>query len=68
MMDDESNQGRMIDEIDQDDDVVLKEDKEVTDAEEDKVDGSAQIQGRQVESQAKIYKIDMDHANKVLSI
>nr|GFC39098.1 hypothetical protein [Tanacetum cinerariifolium] len=66
----------MIAEMDQDDVVVLeddkKEDREVADAvkdvEEAKVDESAQDQGRQAESQAKIYKIDMDHANKVLSM
>nr|GEX23165.1 hypothetical protein [Tanacetum cinerariifolium] len=76
VMDDESNQRRMIVEMDQDDAVVLKDDKEenkevadaVKDAEEAKVDESAQVQGRQAESQAKIYKIDMDHANKVLSM
>nr|GEV93371.1 putative ribonuclease H-like domain-containing protein [Tanacetum cinerariifolium] len=72
MMDDESNQGRMIAEMDQDDVVVLKDDKDVADAvkdvEKDKVDESAKDQGRQAESQAKIYKIDMDHANKVLSM
>nr|GEY36350.1 putative ribonuclease H-like domain-containing protein [Tanacetum cinerariifolium] len=44
MMDDESNQGRMIDVMDKDDD------------------------GRQAESQAEIYQIDMDHASKVLSM
>nr|GEW34883.1 hypothetical protein [Tanacetum cinerariifolium] len=60
VMDDESNQGRMIAEMDQD------EDKEVDDAEEHKVDGSAQDQRRQAKSQAEIYKIDMDHANKKL--
>nr|GEZ22870.1 hypothetical protein [Tanacetum cinerariifolium] len=38
------------------------------DVKEAKVDESAQDQGRQAESQAKIYKIDMDHANKVLSM
>nr|GEV17052.1 hypothetical protein [Tanacetum cinerariifolium] len=69
VMDDESNQERMIDEMDKDDVVVLmdkrKEDKKV---EEAKVDESAQVQGRQAESQAKIYKIDMDHALKVLSM
>nr|GFD26489.1 hypothetical protein [Tanacetum cinerariifolium] len=69
MMNDESNQGRMIVEIDKDDAVVLvdenEEDKKV---EEAMVDESAQVQGRQAESQAKIYKIDMDHANKVLSM
>nr|GFD60290.1 hypothetical protein [Tanacetum cinerariifolium] len=36
--------------------------------EEAKVDESAQVQRRQAESQAKIYKIDMDHASKVLSM
>nr|GFA05108.1 hypothetical protein [Tanacetum cinerariifolium] len=43
VMDDTSNQERMINEMDQDDAVVLKDDKEeykeVADAEEDKVDG-----------------------------
>nr|GEV91192.1 hypothetical protein [Tanacetum cinerariifolium] len=56
--------------------IVLKDDKEkdreVADAnkdvEEAKVDKSAQDQRRQAESQAKIYKIVMDHANKVLSM
>nr|GEW41851.1 hypothetical protein [Tanacetum cinerariifolium] len=60
----------------QDDAVVLEDDKEedwevvdaVKDVKEAKVDESAQDQGRQAESQAKIYKIDMDHANKVLSM
>nr|GEW09018.1 hypothetical protein [Tanacetum cinerariifolium] len=76
VMDDESNQGRMIAEMDQDDVVVLEDDKEedkdvadtVKDVEEAKVDESAQDRGRQVESQAKIYMIDMDHANKFLSM
>nr|GEY78455.1 hypothetical protein [Tanacetum cinerariifolium] len=44
VMDDVSNQGRMIAEMDQDAD------------------------GRNAESQAEIYKIDLKHANKVLSI
>nr|GEU41477.1 hypothetical protein [Tanacetum cinerariifolium] len=60
---------RMIDDMDKDDAVVLmdekEEDKKVKKA---KVDESAQVQGRQAESQAKIYKIDMDHASKVLII
>nr|GEU84180.1 hypothetical protein [Tanacetum cinerariifolium] len=75
VMDDESNQGRMIAEMDQDDVVVLKDDteyKEVADAVKDvekaKVDESAQDQGRQAESQDEIYMIDMDHANNVLSM
>nr|GEX87689.1 retrovirus-related Pol polyprotein from transposon TNT 1-94 [Tanacetum cinerariifolium] len=72
MMDDVSNQGRMIADMDADADVVLEEAKEVVDdakADQDaKVDESVDIQGRQEESQAEIYKIDLDHANKVLSI
>nr|GEX99198.1 putative ribonuclease H-like domain-containing protein [Tanacetum cinerariifolium] len=61
----------------QKDDVVVleddkKEDREVADAvkdvEEAKVDESAQYQGKQAESQAEIYKIDRDYANKVLSM
>nr|GEY26550.1 hypothetical protein [Tanacetum cinerariifolium] len=76
VLDDESNQGRIIAEMDQNDAVVLEDDKEkdrevanaIKDVEEAKVDKSAQDQGRQAESQAKIYKIDMDHANKVLSM
>nr|GEV04339.1 putative ribonuclease H-like domain-containing protein [Tanacetum cinerariifolium] len=68
--------GMMIAEMDQDDVVVLEDAKEedrevanvVKDVKEAKVDESAQDQGRTVESQAEIYKIDMDHANKVLSI
>nr|GEY27081.1 hypothetical protein [Tanacetum cinerariifolium] len=76
VMDGESNQERMIAEMDQDDAIVLEDDKEedkdvvnvVKDVVKAKVDGSAQVQGRQAESQAKIYKIDMDYANKVLSM
>nr|GEW64486.1 putative ribonuclease H-like domain-containing protein [Tanacetum cinerariifolium] len=73
VMDDVSNQGRMIAEMDQDADIVLEDDKDVADdkevADEDaKVDESVDIQGRQAESQAEIYKIDLDHANKVLSM
>nr|GEU52866.1 putative ribonuclease H-like domain-containing protein [Tanacetum cinerariifolium] len=76
VMDDESNQGRMIAKMDQDDAVVLRDDKEedkevanpVKDVKEAKADESAQDQGRQAESQAKTYKIDMDNANKVLSM
>nr|GFC96470.1 hypothetical protein [Tanacetum cinerariifolium] len=62
----------MIAEMDADTDVVLEEAKEVAaDAKADqdaKVDESVNIQGRQAESQAEIYKIDLDHANKVLSM
>nr|GEV88320.1 putative ribonuclease H-like domain-containing protein [Tanacetum cinerariifolium] len=71
VMDDVSNQGRMIADIDADDDVVLEEAKEVVD--DDKVDEdadvqvNADIQGRTAKSQAKIYKIDLDHANKLIT-
>nr|GEZ36132.1 hypothetical protein [Tanacetum cinerariifolium] len=59
-----------------DDVIVLEDDKEedrevvdaVKDVKEAKVDESAQDQGRTAESQAEIYKIDLDHANKVLSM
>nr|GFD16958.1 hypothetical protein [Tanacetum cinerariifolium] len=63
------NMGRIIDEMDMDDVISLMDDKE-----EDKKDDKAkvveddQVQGRQAESQAKIYKTDMDHALKVLSM
>nr|GEZ27229.1 hypothetical protein [Tanacetum cinerariifolium] len=67
-MDDASNQGRMIDDLDKDDVVTLMDDKEDDKKEEEaKVVEDDQVQGRQAESQAKIYKINMDHASKVLS-
>nr|GEV29104.1 Gag-Pol polyprotein [Tanacetum cinerariifolium] len=72
VMDDVSNQERMIAEMDQDADVVLEDDKEVVDdakSDQDaKVDESVDIHGRKAESQAEIYKIDLEHANKVLSM
>nr|GEU98373.1 hypothetical protein [Tanacetum cinerariifolium] len=72
VMDDVSNQGRMIAAIDADADVVLEEAKYVAEDAKDGQDADVQvnvdIQGRTAESQAKIYKIDIDHANKVLSM
>nr|GEX22927.1 putative ribonuclease H-like domain-containing protein [Tanacetum cinerariifolium] len=71
VMDDVSNQKRMIAKMDQDVDVVLEDDKEVADDVKDVLDDieeSAQDQGRKAESQAKIYKIALEHANKVLSM
>nr|GEU45247.1 hypothetical protein [Tanacetum cinerariifolium] len=65
VMDDASNQGRIIDEMDKDDAVALMDDKEEEKKEEEaKVVEDDQVQGRQ----AKIYKIDIDHASKVLSM
>nr|GEV68637.1 hypothetical protein [Tanacetum cinerariifolium] len=66
-MDDVSNQERMIVDMDADADVDTDEAKEVVDMVKD-VQESAQDQGRTTESQAEIYKIDLDHANKVLSM
>nr|GEU80242.1 hypothetical protein [Tanacetum cinerariifolium] len=73
VIDDESNQGRMVAEVDADANVVLEDvkedDKEVADAVKDvHVEESSQDQGRTAESQAEIYKINLDHANTVLSI
>nr|GFD07847.1 hypothetical protein [Tanacetum cinerariifolium] len=65
----EKRNKRMIAEMDKDDVVVLMDDKEEDkNVKKAKVDESAQDQERQAKSQAKIYKIDMDHANKVLSM
>nr|GEZ79874.1 hypothetical protein [Tanacetum cinerariifolium] len=73
VMGDVSNQERMIAEVDANADVVLDDDKAVFDEAKEvtkdaKVDDSADIQGRTAESQAEICKIDLDHANKVLSM
>nr|GFA95856.1 hypothetical protein [Tanacetum cinerariifolium] len=66
IMEDVSNQGRMIDELDRDEGVVLIcEKEEEKKAEEVKdITGDAQVEGRK----AEIYQIDMDHAAKVLSM
>nr|GEZ58919.1 hypothetical protein [Tanacetum cinerariifolium] len=66
---DASNQVRIIDAMDKDDVVALMDDKEKDKKEEEaKVVEDDQVQGRQAESQAEIYKINMDHASKVLSM
>nr|GEX10467.1 hypothetical protein [Tanacetum cinerariifolium] len=65
VMEDASNQGRMIDDLDKDDVVALMNDKKAEKkAEEAKVTGDDQVKERQ----AEIYHIDMDHASKVLSM
>nr|GEU44960.1 hypothetical protein [Tanacetum cinerariifolium] len=63
VMEDVSNQGRMIDELDKDEGAVLMNEKEETKEVKD-ITGDAQVKGRQ----ADIYQIDMDHAAKVLSM
>nr|GEX02617.1 hypothetical protein [Tanacetum cinerariifolium] len=67
-MDDISKQGRMIADMDADVDVILEDAKEVVVEKSVDVDESVDVQGRKAESQAQIYQIDLDHANKVLSI
>nr|GEZ35400.1 hypothetical protein [Tanacetum cinerariifolium]GEZ35674.1 hypothetical protein [Tanacetum cinerariifolium] len=60
-------EGRIIDELDKNDAVALMDDKEEDKKEEEaKVVEDYQVQGRQAKSQAEIYKIDIDHASKVL--
>nr|GEW11234.1 hypothetical protein [Tanacetum cinerariifolium] len=67
-----TSQERMVVDMDANADVVLEETKDVAaDAKDDQdadVQDNADIQGRTAESQAKIYKINLNHANKVLSM
>nr|GEX06717.1 putative ribonuclease H-like domain-containing protein [Tanacetum cinerariifolium] len=58
---------RMIADMDTDVDVSLEDAKEVVEKSAD-VDESADAQGRKADSQAQIYQIDLEHANKVLSM
>nr|GEW96202.1 RNA-directed DNA polymerase, eukaryota [Tanacetum cinerariifolium] len=66
VLEDVSNQGRMIDELDRDEGVALmsekEEEKKTIEVKDIAVDD--QVKG----SQAKIYQIDMDHPSKVLSM
>nr|GEY03382.1 hypothetical protein [Tanacetum cinerariifolium] len=65
LMEDVSNQGRIIDELDRDEGIELmgeKEEKKKDIANDD------QVEGRHAEIQAEIYQIGMDHAIKVLSM
>nr|GEV19038.1 putative ribonuclease H-like domain-containing protein [Tanacetum cinerariifolium] len=54
--------------IDTSDDTVMDDDvaADAKDGQDADIDESADIQGRTAESQAQIYKIDLDHANKML--
>nr|GEX04023.1 hypothetical protein [Tanacetum cinerariifolium] len=64
--------GEIIANMDADEDVTLKDvavvAKEVEVEKAAKVEKSADVQGRQAESQAQIYKIDLEHADTVLSM
>nr|GFA20122.1 hypothetical protein [Tanacetum cinerariifolium] len=65
IMEDVSNQGRMIDELDKDEGAVLMSENEEKETEEvQDITGNAQVEGRQ----AEIFQINMDHAVKVLSM
>nr|GEU89588.1 copia protein [Tanacetum cinerariifolium] len=61
-----TSQGRIIANMDADKDVTLKDvvTKDVQDAE---IEESSKVQGTKAESQARIYQIDLEHANKRLS-
>nr|GEV66652.1 putative ribonuclease H-like domain-containing protein [Tanacetum cinerariifolium] len=63
IIEDVSNQGRMIDELDKDEGATLMNEKEETEEVKD-ITGDVKVEGRL----AEIYQIDMDHAAKVLSM
>nr|GEV15785.1 hypothetical protein [Tanacetum cinerariifolium] len=57
--------GRIIADMDADNDVTLKDVAAVTKDDQDvEMEESADVQGRQAKSQAKIYQIDLEHADK----
>nr|GEV51771.1 hypothetical protein [Tanacetum cinerariifolium] len=62
VMEDASNQRRMIDDLDKDDVVDLMDDKGEEKKEEEVKDDQVKMR------QAEIYQIDMDHASKVLKV
>nr|GEW37713.1 hypothetical protein [Tanacetum cinerariifolium] len=72
VMDDVSKQGEIIANMDTDENVTLKGvvavAKEVEVEKDAEIEENADVQGRQAESQAQIYKIDLEHADKVLSM
>nr|GEW29492.1 hypothetical protein [Tanacetum cinerariifolium] len=59
--------GGIIANIDADEDVILEDAKDVAVEKSDDVEDSADIQGRTAESQAEYYKIDLEHANKIIT-
>nr|GEZ24343.1 uncharacterized mitochondrial protein AtMg00810-like [Tanacetum cinerariifolium] len=68
VMDDVSKQGGIIANIDADEDVVLEDAKDVAVEKSADDEDNADIQGRKAKSQVEIYKIDLEHAKKVLSM
>nr|GEV61036.1 putative ribonuclease H-like domain-containing protein [Tanacetum cinerariifolium] len=67
---DVSKQGRIIASMDADVDVTLKDVADIAKevAADAEIEESTDVQGRQAESQAQIYQIDLEHADKILSI
>nr|GEW48383.1 copia protein [Tanacetum cinerariifolium] len=57
----------IITNIDADEDVVLEDAKDVVVEKSDDVEDNADIHGRKAESQAEIYKIDLEHAKKIIT-
>nr|GEZ87527.1 hypothetical protein [Tanacetum cinerariifolium] len=72
VMDDVSKQREIIADMDADEDVTMKDvavvAKEVAVEKIVEIKENADVQGRQAESQAQIYQIDLKHADKVLSM
>nr|GEU52651.1 hypothetical protein [Tanacetum cinerariifolium] len=72
VMDYVSKQGKIIANIDANEDVTLADvdvvAKEVEVEKTAKIDENADVQGRQAESQAQIYQFNLKHADKVLSM
>nr|GEZ65543.1 hypothetical protein [Tanacetum cinerariifolium] len=58
--------GGIIENINVDEDVILEDAKDVAVEKSADVEDNADIQGRTAESHAEIYKIDLDHANKII--
>nr|GEW07031.1 putative ribonuclease H-like domain-containing protein [Tanacetum cinerariifolium] len=70
VMDDVSKQGEIIANIDADKDVTLKDFADIAKevAVDAEIEECADVQGRQAESQTQIYQINLEHADKVLSM
>nr|GEU51576.1 hypothetical protein [Tanacetum cinerariifolium]GEU90928.1 hypothetical protein [Tanacetum cinerariifolium] len=59
----------IIELIDVDEDITLKDVAAIAkDVKDDEIEENADVQGRQAESQAQLYQIDLEHADKVLSM
>nr|GEV05770.1 hypothetical protein [Tanacetum cinerariifolium] len=67
VIDDVSKQGGIIANIDANEDVVMEDAKDVAVETSTDVEDNADIQGRKAKSQAKIYKIDLEYAKKIIT-